>query len=148
MAGNLEQAQALLLGESKPMFIEWLAAINVLIDLQESMNQEQATAARGIGDQFFFVMLVLCGAAVLAAAVLAWRITRSITRPMADAVAVFTAVAEGDLTQRLNSASKDGLGEMGRYANKALARVRQALGRRGTQRPGSVGDQRPCQRRL
>jgi methyl-accepting chemotaxis protein len=46
---------------------------------------------------------------------------------MADAVTVFAAVAGGDLTQRLDVASKDGLGEMGKFANLALSRMGEAM---------------------
>src|SRR4051794_2634167 len=37
-AGDLATAQQALL-EAKPLFVEWLRTINVLIDLEESMNQ-------------------------------------------------------------------------------------------------------------
>ena len=40
-AGDLASADALLKAQAKPMFIEWLAAINVFIDLEEAMNQLQ-----------------------------------------------------------------------------------------------------------
>ncbi len=126
-AGDDAGAKSLLLDEAKPMFVEWLASVNTLIDLEEAMNEEQAAAARSIGDRFLATMLVLCGIAVVIASLVAWRITRSITLPMGEAVRVFAAVAEGDLTQRLDSASKDGLGEMGPYANSALARLGDAL---------------------
>ncbi len=126
-AGDAARAKALLLDEAKPMFVDWLASVNTLIDLEESMNQEEAAAARSVGDRFLVTMLLLCGLAAAVAAVVAWRITRSITAPMADAVRVFAAVADGDLTQRLDSASKDGLGRMGPYANSALARLGEAL---------------------
>ncbi len=126
-AGDQEQARTVLLEQAKPMFVDWLAAVNTLIDLEESMNAEQAAAARSIGDRFLVTMLVLCVIAATIASLVAWRITRSITAPMAQAVRVFAAVAQGDLTQRLDSASKDGLGQMGPHANSALARLGEAL---------------------
>ena len=115
------------LNQAAPLFTDWLASINVLIDLEEAKNQAEGAAARDIADGFLVVMVVLCGLAVVVAVVVAWRIARSITGPMADAVTVFAAVADGDLTQRLDVASKDGLGEMGQYANAALARMGEAM---------------------
>jgi methyl-accepting chemotaxis protein len=115
------------LNQAAPLFTDWLASINVLIDLEEAKNQAEGAAARDIADGFLVVMVVLCGLAVVVGVVVAWRIARSITGPMADAVTVFAAVADGDLTQRLDVASKDGLGEMGQYANAALARMGEAM---------------------
>jgi methyl-accepting chemotaxis protein len=123
MAGDTQQALDLLVTQAKPQFVEWLRTINVLIDLEEAKNQAEGAEARSIADGFLLVMLLLCGGAAGLAVVVAWRIARSITRPMSDAVQVFAAVADGDLTQRLDVGAKDGLGELGRYANKALARL-------------------------
>jgi methyl-accepting chemotaxis protein len=127
MAGNTAEALQLLTTTAKPQFIEWLRTINVLIDLEEAKNQAEGAEARSIADGFLWTMLLLCGTATALALVVAWRIARSITRPMAEAVSVFAAVADGDLTQRLDVAAKDGLGELGQYANKALARFSEAM---------------------
>ncbi|WP_250446672.1 methyl-accepting chemotaxis protein [Actinotalea sp. C106] len=128
LAGQDGLARQLLEQEAAPMFRDWLAAINVLIDLEEEMNAQEAAAARSVGQNFLLVMLLLCAGAAMVAGTVAWFITRSITRPMAEAVALFAAVAEGDLTRRLSSASKDGLGEMGPYVNTVLERVGTVLG--------------------
>ena len=127
VAGDTQQALTLLTTQAKPLFIEWLRTINVLIDLEEAKNQVEATEARGIVGGFLLTMVLLCASATALAVVVAWQIARSITRPMADAVGVFAAVADGDLTQRLDVAAKDGLGELGSYANKALARLGEAM---------------------
>jgi methyl-accepting chemotaxis protein len=126
-AGQIDAAISLLMTDVSPLFSDWLASINVLIDLEEAKNQAEGAAAREIADGFLVVMVVLCGMAAALALVVAWRIARSITAPMADAVTVFAAVADGDLTQRLDVASKDGLGEMGSFANLALARMGEAM---------------------
>jgi methyl-accepting chemotaxis protein len=125
-AGQVAQSLAAL-NQAAPLFTDWLASINALIDLEEAKNMAEGTEARDIADGFLAIMLIFCGLAVVLAIVVAWRIARSITGPMADAVTVFAAVADGDLTQRLDVASKDGLGEMGQYANAALARMGEAM---------------------
>ena len=126
-SGDVAGATALLATEAGPSFSEWLAAINVFIDLEEAKNQAQGAEARRIADGFLWVMVLLCGVATALALVVAWRIARSITRPMADAATVFAAVADGDLSQRLGMGSKDGLGEMGRHANAALTRISEVM---------------------
>jgi methyl-accepting chemotaxis protein len=125
-AGDV-RAALVVLKQAAPLFTDWLASINALIDLEEAKNQAEGAEAREIADGFLLVMVLLCGLATAVAVAVAWRIARSITGPMADAVTVFAAVADGDLTQRLDVASKDGLGELGSYANLALARMGEAM---------------------
>ena len=96
-AGNEAQALELLMQQAKPAFIEWLAAINVFIDLEEAMNQSESAQARSIADGFLKTMLMLCLLAIALAVAVGWQITRTVTRPLAEVVVVLSAVAEGDL---------------------------------------------------
>jgi methyl-accepting chemotaxis protein len=126
-AGNEAAAVALLKSQAAPAFVGWLASINALIDLEEAKNMTEGAMVRKLAGDFPLIMVGLCALAAISALTLAWRIARSITRPMADAVNVFAAVAGGDLTQRLGVESKDGLGELGHHANSALARIGEAM---------------------
>jgi methyl-accepting chemotaxis protein len=127
MSGDTQAAIELLAAEASPLFTDWLRSINVLIDLEEAMNQTEAGEARSISQGFLVIMVAMCAVAASIAAAVAWRIARSVTRPLANAVTVFASVADGDLAQRLDVSSKDELGEMGQYANKALGRVAEAM---------------------
>jgi methyl-accepting chemotaxis protein len=71
-----------MLAEAKPAFIDWLAAVNAFIDLQESMSQAESTKARSTARGFQAFMLVLLAAAMAAGALLAMLITRSIGRAL------------------------------------------------------------------
>src|SRR5205823_2621048 len=69
--------------------------------------------------------------AVLLGAALAWRLTRSITVPLRKAVAVANAVAEGDLSTRIETGGGDETGQlmaalqaMNANLNALVARVR------------------------
>ncbi|ALU91872.1 methyl-accepting chemotaxis protein I [Herbaspirillum rubrisubalbicans M1] len=77
-AGDLDGARQLLLTQVKPAFVEWLAAINHLIDLEEHMSQAESAKARGNAHGFQAFMLVLLGVALVAGVVLATLITRAI----------------------------------------------------------------------
>jgi methyl-accepting chemotaxis protein len=122
-AGDESKALELLMQQAKPAFIEWLAAINVFIDLEEAMNHAESTQARSIADGFLKTMMLLCLLAIALAAAVGWQITRTITRPLAEVVVVLSAVAGGDLTQRLNVTSADEVGQMGVSMNTALAAI-------------------------
>ncbi|BEV18121.1 methyl-accepting chemotaxis protein [Herbaspirillum sp. DW155] len=77
-AGDIDGARQLLLSQVKPVFVEWLAAINHFIDLEEHMSQVESAKARSTAHGFQAFMLVLLGAALVAGVVLATLITRSI----------------------------------------------------------------------
>ncbi|EIJ44719.1 methyl-accepting chemotaxis protein I [Herbaspirillum sp. GW103] len=77
-AGEIEGARQLLLSQVKPAFVEWLAAINELIDLEEHMSQIESAKARSTAHGFQAFILVLLAAALVAGVVLATLITRSI----------------------------------------------------------------------
>ncbi|GIH91872.1 methyl-accepting chemotaxis protein [Planobispora siamensis] len=126
-AGDTDRAMEILVEQAKPLFIDWLAAINRLIDLEESMNRAETAHARSTADGFLAVMMLVCALAIAIAVAVAWRITRSITRPLAEAVTVMNAVAEGDLTRRVNVTSGDEVGRMGQAMNAALTKIGEVM---------------------
>ena len=128
MAGRTDEAREVLVTTAKPLFVEWLAAINVLIDLEESMNEAETAQARGVAGSFLVAMGLVCAAAAALAALVAWRTARSITRPLRGAVDVLESVAGGDLTRRLNTTARDEVGVMGRSLDAALARLAEIVG--------------------
>jgi methyl-accepting chemotaxis protein len=122
-SGDTAQALTVLVSQAKPAFVDWLRVVNVFIDLEEAMNQAATAQARKTADNFIVVMSGLCLLATAIAVLVAWRTTRSIVRPLAEAGTVLAAVAGGDLTQRLNIASRDEVGEMARSMNTALSSI-------------------------
>lgn len=66
-------------------------------------------------------------AALAAAIVLGVLITRMISRPLGRAVRVLEAVAEGDLTARLDVQSRDEVGRMSMALNQAIESMSKAL---------------------
>jgi methyl-accepting chemotaxis protein len=71
------------------------------------------------------LLLLLGGAGILGSLLLAWWITRSITRPIAQAVQVADAVAAGDMRTPVPVAGKDELGRL----LQALAQMQGSLSR-------------------
>ncbi|GAB7192277.1 methyl-accepting chemotaxis protein [Kineococcus sp. NUM-3379] len=126
-AGDAGNAHRVLMTEAKPLFIDWLAAINVLIDMEEAKNTSESAAARDISAGFLTTMLLVCGLAVLVAVVVAWRTTTNLTRRIGQAESVLASVADGDLTRRLSPTTDDELCRMGRSLNSALDGIGGAL---------------------
>ncbi|GIM90302.1 MCP four helix bundle domain-containing protein [Paractinoplanes toevensis] len=137
-AGKHTQALKVLVEQAKPAFVEWLRVINVFIDLEEAMNQKESAAARHTAGTFIVWMTTLLLIAVAIAVLVAWRSTRSITRPLAEAGEVMAAVAGGDMTRRLDVRSQDEVGRMSASMNAALDSVGAVLTRLA-QSSGTLG---------
>lgn len=111
-AGETEDAKLLLRYNSQKKYDAAAAALRRLVDYNIAQGREASRASertyqmaqRGI-------VAVLLGAMVLGAA-LAVAITRSITRPLKQAVGVADAVARGDLTVSVDAGGNDETGRL------------------------------------
>jgi len=101
-ADQVAEAAALLDKSAAPVFVEWLASVNTLIDLEEKLNNVAAGEARQLSGTFFAWMLALLAVAIGAGAVAAWTISRTLLRQLGgqpdDAVRIAGAIAAGDLS--------------------------------------------------
>jgi methyl-accepting chemotaxis protein len=99
--GDTAGAQTLLWSQAKPQYVQWLVAINKLIDFKEISIQEENQIALDQAGGFLTVMLVALAVSLLCGAGLAWSISRSIVQQLgAEPDALGNAaqrVAEGDL---------------------------------------------------
>jgi methyl-accepting chemotaxis protein len=90
------------LNSARPVFVQWLAAVNQLIDLEEQQIGVQGAAARQVGVDFQRLMLGLTLAAIVLGAVLAYVIARHITRALGaepdDLKRIAEAIRQGDLS--------------------------------------------------
>ncbi|WP_393999891.1 methyl-accepting chemotaxis protein [Luteimonas sp. WGS1318] len=111
-AGDAAGAQQLLMTEAAPAFVSWLARINDFIDLQESKNQQEAAAAMDTADGFAAWMLSLAALALIAGVVIAVLLTRSITRPLAQALDAAERVSRGELDRAIESGGRDETGQV------------------------------------
>ena len=100
-AGQRDEAQQIVWRDAKPLFVQWLASINALIDFEEKIIQEQLAQAQRVAGSFTTVMLSLTAIAVLVGALAAFLLSRSIRRALGaepwEVKAVADAVRAGDL---------------------------------------------------
>lgn len=110
--GDAAAAHDLLMAQARPAFVDWLAAINAFIDLQESVIQEESAAARDIAQGFQTLMLGLAALALLAGLVSGYWALRSL-RPLQRLSRATRALADGDLSAEIPPArSRDEIGEI------------------------------------
>jgi len=100
-AGQGAEATALLSQQAAPAFVDWLASINRLIDLEEKLNNDAAQDARRMANGFFGWMALLCAGAIAAGSLAAWYITRGLLRQLGGqpeyAASIAARIAGGDL---------------------------------------------------
>ena len=110
-AGQVAEATVLLEKQAAPVFVEWLASVNALIDLEEKLNNEAATDARQLSGTFFAWMLALLAVAAAAGAGAAWMISRKLLGQLGgqpdDAVRIAGAIAAGDLSVAIDTRPGD-----------------------------------------
>ena len=126
-----KEARVILLGELRPAQLAYFDGLEKLIEFQGHLMEE---AGKQAGDDYLAARNLMVGLAIVAGllgAAIAFWVTRSITRPLQQAVAVATAVAQGDLTQRIDVKSKDETGQL----LQALKEMNESLS-------GIVGDVR------
>ncbi|MBZ0092691.1 MAG: MCP four helix bundle domain-containing protein [Sulfuricellaceae bacterium] len=108
--GKRDDAKAALLGELRPLQMNYLEAVGNLIKFQGELMDKTGQEAIDQYQNARTLMLVLSGIALALAGVIAFWVTRSITKPLDDAVLVANQLAEGDLTARIEVRSKDETG--------------------------------------
>jgi methyl-accepting chemotaxis protein len=110
-ADSTADASTLLAQQAGPAFVDWLASVNKLIDLEEKMSQDATAGARALSGSFFTWMLVLCAIAIAAGIASAWYIGRGLLRQLGGqpdyAAGIVTSIAAGDLSVPIVTAHDD-----------------------------------------
>lgn len=119
--GDPTNAHNILLEKARPLFVDWLGAINKFIDYQESLNKAIGGDVRTSASGFENVAMIEVSVAIVLALVAAFFASRSITRPIAQLRATLAAMARGELdSQSAGDGRKDEIGDLAR----AVAEVR------------------------
>nr|WP_314541912.1 methyl-accepting chemotaxis protein [uncultured Massilia sp.] len=122
---DLEGAKNYLVTDFRPLMQDLKKAMNAQITTARDQIQHASSDAEATYQRALTLMSVL-GLAILAAAgAVAWRLSLSITRPLAQALDVANTVAAGDLTSRIDTSSNDEVGQL----LQALKRMNENLAR-------------------
>ncbi|PYD89383.1 methyl-accepting chemotaxis protein [Pseudomonas syringae pv. pisi] len=133
-AGDVEAARTLLSEELRPLLVRLKGATREQTALQNEIADAAARDAQATYRNTSALMWGLGAAALVLAALVAWWITRSITRPLGRALEVANTVAAGDLTSRIEVTTRDETGQL----LQALKTMNESLARTvGTVRVGT-----------
>jgi methyl-accepting chemotaxis protein len=111
-AGNLDAAKEIFDKDMAAKREIYLASLADLSATQRTLIDRDGVAIDASFGSGRKIMITLGLIAVLFATVCAWLITRSITRPIGEAVRVAQAVAQGDLTSNIVVDSRDEAGQL------------------------------------
>ncbi|MEJ7806274.1 MAG: MCP four helix bundle domain-containing protein, partial [Telluria sp.] len=110
-APTTSEAAALLASQAAPAFVEWLASVNRLIDLEEKLNAAEAAKASALASTFLVWMAVLCAIAVAVGSLAAWYISRGLLRQLGGqpdyAAAIVRSIAAGNLAVQIDTRADD-----------------------------------------
>ena len=119
-----EEAAKILIRDLAPLTAAHIGELDTLIKMQRERYQGALDSAMREGDRLAVVSIVLCAVILVVAVLFAWTITRSITRPLDEAVTVARRVASGDLSSRIEVQGRDEAAEL----LEALRDMNQGLG--------------------
>ena len=111
-AGLHEEARQYLAEELRPLLAQLKKAVHEQAELQKAIAMDKADEAKRTYESTVRLMWALGAAAMALAALVAWWITRSITRPVQRALEVANTVAAGDLTSRIEVTTRDEAGQL------------------------------------
>jgi methyl-accepting chemotaxis protein len=112
LAFNSEGVATILATRIGPIYLQVLAEISKLVDLQQAAEREIRAQALLSSQRLSYGLYLSAVVAVIIGSGLAWAITRSITLPLNTAVQVARRVADGDLTADIHVESSDEAGEL------------------------------------
>ena len=116
------EAAALLSAQAAPAFVEWLASVNRLIDLEEKLNSVEAAKASGLASSFLLWMVVLCAIAVAVGSMAAWYISGGLLRQLGGqpdyAAGIVSSIAAGNLAVQIDTRDDDSASLL--YAMKGM----------------------------
>ncbi|WP_338680329.1 response regulator [Janthinobacterium sp. TB1-E2] len=109
--GEHARAEQAMQTQTLPVLEKVLLYVGQLDDLQQQLIRDSAARIRNDIDTSLLLMGGIGLAALLTGLVFAWS-ARSITRPLGEAVAIATRVANGDLSSVIEVTSRDETGEL------------------------------------
>ena len=111
-AGDQAEALRHFDADTRPKLAAYLGSIQKITEHQAAIIDAEATAIAQQYEQSRTLLLAITALAVLAGMAFSIGITRSVTKPLAEAVTLANQVADGDLSARIVSTARDETGAL------------------------------------
>jgi len=127
-AGKRDEAIQYMVTEMRKTQGDYIKAVTELVDFQADLMKKTGDEANSAAEGAQRLILILSIGAILIALSFAFWLTRSITRPLNEAVTVANQLAEGDLTARIEVTSRDETGMLLAAMQNMVAKLSQIIG--------------------
>ncbi|MDQ8021098.1 MAG: methyl-accepting chemotaxis protein [Moraxellaceae bacterium] len=121
------EARKLLVEKAAPASTRWQDAIDENLGLQEEATKVDHDSALQQYHTARLWMFSLGAVALLLGGGIAWALTRSIVRPLQEAVSVANRLARGDLSMQIDSSSRDETGQLLSAMRNMVTQLRQVI---------------------
>jgi len=111
-AGKQEEAKAYMMQEAMQLQDSYIDKLNELTEYQSGAMRKIGAEASQQVQIALSIIIAIALIALVVAMIIGFLIARSITRPLQQAVGLASAVARGDLTQRIEANSTDETGQL------------------------------------
>ncbi|MBR0859026.1 methyl-accepting chemotaxis protein [Bradyrhizobium liaoningense] len=115
------------MGDGRKVVADAMESMGAYVINTKKQMAEQASQSKQEGHQAQFLLMTLIGVSLAIAIGAALWISISISRSLGRAVGLAGAVAEGDLSQTIPSASNDEIGDLVRSLNAMVEKLRQIV---------------------
>ncbi len=122
-----EEAKLFMAKELRPILRAYQDHITELVKYQSELVDESGKVAEQAFIEARRLMIMLSIAALVLAAVTAFWVTHSITRPLKTAVDVADQLAQGDLTVKIESTTKDETGQLLQSMQNMIVKLSQVV---------------------
>ncbi|MCL5022192.1 MAG: MCP four helix bundle domain-containing protein [Nitrospirae bacterium] len=110
-----------------PLLDKVYAALTELVTYQEKRILFRHTEAEAVYRNTLLFLFITAGAAMVLGTMLGILITRSITKPLANGIAVIDRLAGGDLTAGIAAAGRDEIGQLLAATNAMAANMKEII---------------------
>lgn len=124
--GQILEVEQMLESEFGPARTRYTDSMKAMLDYHSDQAAVLGRETDQVYEHSFIFMLSLGMLSIVIGIVLAWRLVRGIVRPLKKAISFATAVAEGNLTRRLETERNDEIGDLIctlNFMNESLARI-------------------------
>ena len=110
--GRSAMATNMLMMNMQKEQVAYMTAVQSLVVLGDKLVEDAGNDSDAAYSSGRMLMLALAAAAILFAGVFAWLLSRSITRPLQQAVDIARTIASGDLSHRVAASGRDEAGQL------------------------------------
>ena len=125
--GKIAEGKAFLAGDYQNTATEYRKRVNALIQYQGDLMAQSGTTAVEAYQHARNAMLITAGVALLFSALMGVWVTRGITKPLNEAVAVADELAQGNLTVKISVDSKDETGQLKQSMSNMVGKLSQII---------------------